>query len=175
MTAVRHGLVWLAEGIAAAGWLGAVVVWPPVHQPAHSDVVVLLSGDGARLPDAVRLMRQRVAPTLLFVGQPDTTAVSDLCRKPQPFEVVCVRPTPDNTRTEAQAAGHLARTRKWNVMVLVTSRYHIARARMLFSRCFGGTLDAVGEYPSYGSAFARRQIAHEWLGLLYASVFARGC
>lgn len=175
MTAIRHGLVLLAEGVAAAWLLAAVVVWPPVHQPAHSDVVVLLSGDGARLPGAIDLMRQEVAPTLLFVGQPDTATVSDLCRKPQPFEVVCVRPTPDDTRTEAQAAGRLARTRKWTSMVLVTSRYHIARARMLFGRCFSGTVDAVGDYPHYGSAFARRQIAHEWLGLLRASVFARGC
>lgn len=175
MTVLRHILVLLAEALAGAALLGVSVVWPPMHQPARSDVVVLLSGDGARLPGALRLMERRVASTLLFVGEPDTQPVMDVCRKPQPFEVICVRPTPDNTRTEAQSAGRVARDRHWQSMVLVSSRYHLIRARMLFRRCFSGVLDTVGDPPTYGPEFARRQVAHEWIAFAYQSVFTRGC
>lgn len=175
MTVVRHVLVLLVGALAGAGLLLAWVVWSPVHQPARADVVVLLSGDGARLPGALRLMDRRVAPTLLFVGQPDTLPVVEVCQKPQPFEVICVRPSPDDTRTEAEAAGKVAKARHWDSMVLITSRYHIVRSWMLFRRCFSGHLDAVGDYPTYGPRFAHRQIVHEWLGLMYSSVLARGC
>jgi len=175
LTAVRHGLILLAEASAAAGLLGLAIVLPPVTQPAHVEVVVLLSGDGGRLPSALRLMERGVAPTLLFVGQPDTPAVGDVCRRPQPFETICVRPTPDDTRTEARAASRIARARHWQSIVVITSRYHLLRARLLFKRCFGGTVDLMGDYPTYGPAFARHQIAHEWLALVYASFLARGC
>lgn len=165
----------LVEIIVGGGLLLVAVVWPPIDPPARADAVVLLSGDGARLPGALRLMEQRIARTLVFVGQPDTVAVEDLCRKAQPFEVVCLRPTPDNTRNEARVTGQLAHERSWETMVVVTSKYHALRARMLFGRCFDGTVDAVGDAPGYGGGFARRQIAHEWLALVHATLLARGC
>ena len=155
--------------------VGCMVVWPTTYEPERADAVVLLSGDGARLPGALHLMERKVAPTLVFVGTPDVLAVVALCRDPQAFEVVCLQPSPDNTRTEARAAGELARARRWQSMVLVTSRYHVTRARLLFSRCFDGTVGAIGDPPRYGPQFARRQIRHEWLGLIHATVFARGC
>jgi uncharacterized SAM-binding protein YcdF (DUF218 family) len=161
--------------VAAAALLGAMVVWPPIRQPASADAVVLLSGDPARLTLARRLMDAGTAPTLVMAGRPDTGPVAALCTEPQPFKVVCLRPAPDTTRTEAEVTGQLAQSRRWRSMVVVTSRYHATRARMLFRRCFGGTVDAVGDPPTYGSGFALRQIAHEWLGLVHASLMARGC
>lgn len=160
---------------AAAAVVGSMVVWPVQRPPASADAVVLLSGDGGRLPGALRLMERGVARTLVFAGQPDTLAVAALCTDPQPFEVVCLRPSPDTTRTEARAAGELARARQWDSMVVVTSRFHATRARLLFRRCFGGTVEVVGDAPPYGMNFARRQIAHEWLGLVHASLISRGC
>jgi hypothetical protein len=173
--AVLQILRLLALLVAAAGVLAAMVVWPPMRQPARADAVVLLSGDGSRLPVALRLMGQGVAPTLVFVGVPDVLEVVAVCRDPQPFEVVCLRPTPDNTRNEARATGELARQRRWTSIVVVSSRFHAARARLLFGRCFDGEVQAVGEYPPYGVDFARRAVVHEWLALGRATLLARGC
>ena len=173
--ALRAALRLSALLVAAAATLGAMVVWPAMRQPGSVDAVVLLSGDGARLPGALRLMEGGVARTLVFVGQPDISATAALCSEPQSFEVACLRPSPDTTRTEARATGALARSRGWTSIVLVTSRYHATRARLLFRRCFDGTVDVVGDPPAYGAAFALRQIAHEWLGLVHASILARGC
>ena len=176
MTAARHAALLVVEVLAAGAVLGVAVVWPPVSEPADADAVVLLSGDGARLPVALGLMERGVAPTLVFLGQPDIQEVIDLCRgTSSPFEVLCVRPDPDNTRTEARAASELAVARGWRSLVLVTSKLHIARARLHLTRCFTGTVDTVGEYPPYGQNFVRRQVVHEWLGLVHASLLARGC
>ncbi len=175
MTVVRHAAILLVEALAAAALLAAVVIWPPSREPARADAVVLLSGDGARLPKALALMERQVAPSLVFVGQPDTIEVMDICRVPQPFEVVCLRPDPDTTQTEAQATGRLATERRWRSIVVVTSRFHLVRARMLFRRCFDGVVDAVGDYPQYGREFAMNQIRHEWLGLVHATFLERDC
>lgn len=151
------------------------MVWPPIRQPTTADAVVLLSGDPARLTLARHLMETGVAPTLVLAGNPDTGPIAALCTDPQPFEAVCLLPSPDTTRTEAQVAGELAHSRQWRSMVVVTSRYHATRTRLLFRRCFSGTVAAVGDPPAYGTRFALRQIAHEWLGLVDASLLARDC
>lgn len=171
----RQAVILAAEALAAGAVLGIAVVWPPPRELASADAVVVLSGDGARVPAAVRRMDERVAPTLVFAGQPDTEEGVALCRDPQPFEVVCLRPSPDNTRNEARATGELARRRGWSRMLVVTSRFHVARSRLLFNRCFDGTVEAVGIYPPHGRQFVRRLIVHEWLGLARATLVARSC
>lgn len=168
-------LLLLAEGVAAGAVLGVAVIWPPVSQPAPADAVVVLAGDGSRVPIAVGLMERGLAPTLVLAGRPDTAAGIDLCERPQPYEVVCLRPSPDNTRTEAQSTARLAGDRNWRSVVLVTSKYHLTRAGLHLRRCFDGTVGTYGEPPPYGPGFARRQIVHEWLGLVHATVLARGC
>lgn len=175
MRVARAFLRLFALFTASGAMLAWMVVSPPTTVPAAADAVVLLSGDGGRLPEALHLMDLDVAPTLVFVGEPDILAVVDLCRDAQRFEVVCLKPSPDTTQTEAQATGELARARRWKSIVLVTSRYHLTRARLLFNRCFDGTVYPVGDPPRYGPSFARRQIVHEWLGLVHATFLARGC
>lgn len=152
-----------------------MVVWPSFPEPERADAVVVLAGDGSRIADALRLMREGMAPTLLFVGNPDTQEGVDLCRSQRSFEVVCLRPQPDSTRQEARATGRYAKARGWKSIVLVSSRYHLLRARLLFRRCFDGRVEATGVVPPYGPQFARNQIRHEMVGVVYASLFARGC
>lgn len=150
-------------------------MWPADREPAHADAIVVLSGDGDRVPAALRRMDRDVAPTLVFAGLPDTEEGAALCRDPQPFEVICLRPSPDNTRTEAQAASRLAEDRDWKRLLVVTTRFHVTRSRLLFNRCFDGSVEAVGDYPSHGREFALRLVVHEWLGLVQATFLARGC
>jgi uncharacterized SAM-binding protein YcdF (DUF218 family) len=175
LSAGRRAVVLLVELAAGAGLVAAMVVWPAMGQPARADAVVVLSGDGARLPLARSLMERGVAPTLVFVGHPDTVGVANICTGPHPFEVVCLRPSPDNTRSEARATGRLAEERRWKSMIIVTSRLHVTRAELLFGRCFDGDVEAVGEFPSYGRDFARRAAVHEALALVHATLVARGC
>ncbi|MDP9075102.1 MAG: YdcF family protein [Actinomycetota bacterium] len=138
--------------------------------------MVVLSGDhGERLAGAKALLQSGVAPTLVMAGAPDSSEAVLLCQGGQVFEVICLRPLPDNTRAEARATAALASSRHWRSVVVVTSIPHVARSRLLFSRCFTGRLDVVGAELPYGGSQAIAADVHEVLGLVYARSWARSC
>ncbi|MDQ4068157.1 MAG: YdcF family protein [Actinomycetota bacterium] len=151
-------------------------VWPPRDGVKRADAVMVLSGDhGERLAKGLSLMEEGVAPTLVLNGTPDLAQVLELCRGGQPFEVVCLRPDPDSTRAEARAAGRLASERRWDEVVVVTTKYHVTRARLLFSRCIDGKVKMVGATPPYGRRMRAHQVFREWLAVGYSISLARGC
>ncbi len=131
----------------AAGWAVAAAVlfvWPPHHAAAHADaVVVLAGGPGPRLRTGLALVRRGVAPVLAISEGWNATwpEANRLCAgRPAPVPIVCFVPTADSTRGEAESVARLARTHRWNTIVLVSNRYHLLRARMLFERCLDGTI-----------------------------------
>jgi uncharacterized SAM-binding protein YcdF (DUF218 family) len=151
-------------------------VLPHPGDPADVDAVVVLSGDhGDRLRRAMELMDRRVAPTLVLNGTPDSRQVLDLCARSDDFEVVCLRPQPDNTRNEARAAAQLATERGWRGMAVVTTSHHVPRAALLFRRCFDGAVHMAGSKPQYGWRMSARQVVHEWAGVAWALTVRRGC
>ena len=137
-------------------WLVAVAllfVWPRAAQtpPAHADVVVVLSGgENSRLDPALRLVQRGIAPVLAISSafrDPKWKKAHRLCRGqdgPTHFRVVCFEANPYSTRGEAETVTRLARRYGWHRIVVVTSSYHVTRARMLFRRCFHGSLWTVG-------------------------------
>jgi uncharacterized SAM-binding protein YcdF (DUF218 family) len=145
-------------------------VWPGTDeiQPADA-VVVLAGGDGERLDRGLELVRDGVAPTLALSFGPDR-----LCLEPQPFDVLCFRPSPEDTRGEAEAIGRMARERGWSNLVLVTSTSHVTRARLLLERCYSGTLQVTGATPRADLPGWVGAIVHEWGGLAEALV-RRSC
>jgi DUF218 domain len=116
-------------------------------------------------------MERGVAPVLVASRGP-----AELCGKETPFEVVCFEPAPDRTQGEAQVAARLARERGWRSLVVVTSRYHATRARMLFQRCFDGDLRVVGVEPDSPAGLpSAANLVREWGGFGHAFVVERGC
>ena len=166
-------------------WLvavAAIFVWPPGDSgaPAHANAVVVLSGgrDG-RLDPALKLVRRGVAPVLAISGgltDPKWITARRLCRGqdgPLRFRVLCFQASPYSTRGEAETVSRLARKYGWNRIVVVTSTYHVTRARMLFRRCFHGSLWMVGT----SSPLLRlpQEWAYETGKLLVQTVVHRGC
>ncbi len=151
---LRRLLVGLAGLVAA--WLVAVVflfAWPisSSRPPAHADAVVVLSGGlNSRLNPAIALVQRGVAPVLAVSGaflDPKWKKAQRLCDGgygPTRFRVVCFEPVPYSTRGEARTVARLARQHGWSRIVVVTSTYHVTRARMLFRRCYHGRLWLVG-------------------------------
>src|SRR6266404_3670271 len=74
-----------------------------------------------------------------------------LCRHPaQPgFRVLCFEAVPYSTQGEARAIARLVRTRRWRRVVVVTSTFHVTRARMLIKRCYTGPLAMIGARSSW--------------------------
>lgn len=168
----RYAIVTVAAVVVVAlvGVNLRLFVWPSTHQIEHADaVVVLAGGSGERLDRGLELVRDGVAPTLVASFGPDR-----LCGSQQPFTVVCFRPSPDNTRGEAEAIGRMAREHGWTNVVLVTSTSHVTRARLLVERCYSGTLQVAPASPPASVLPWMAAIAHEWGGLAEAAV-ERAC
>jgi uncharacterized SAM-binding protein YcdF (DUF218 family) len=91
------------------------------------------------------------------------------------FEVICFQAEPFSTRGEARTVSALAHARDWQSLVVVTSTYHVTRARVLFGRCYRDRLQVVDAGGSAGAVRLLRAVVHEWGGLIYAFVVARGC
>jgi uncharacterized SAM-binding protein YcdF (DUF218 family) len=152
---VVRRIVLALVGLAAA-WLvacGFLFIWPrPAPPPQRADAVVVLSGGlNRRLDPALALVRRHVAPVLVISGaQQDphwkkARALCDGSAGPHPaFRIVCFEPQPSSTRGEARGVARLARAYGWKRIVVVTSTFHVTRARLLFERCYPGRLWFVG-------------------------------
>jgi uncharacterized SAM-binding protein YcdF (DUF218 family) len=146
--------------------LGGLIVWilaglpffvlPTVdHVPAHADVVVVL---GPPLPQRVAvaerlLAEHRVATALVSVpGDPAFWRIGAFCAR---SDVICFAPDPSTTRGEARELRAEAALHGWTSAVVTTMPAHIPRARILFRRCFSGSLsmDADTEPPYIGIAY----------------------
>ncbi len=140
----------------------------------RADAVIVLAGEKRRLPVALELVERGVAPLLVISDglDPTWTQANRLCRFGDPEEVVCVRPEPYSTRGEARLAAQLGRQRGWDSIVVVTSQFHLFRARKLFERCFDGNLAFVAS-PNPGLRLPLA-IGFEWTKLAMATV-RRGC
>jgi len=143
--------------VLAAAWIVACLVlfvWPPAETaaPARADAVVVLSGGlNARLDPALALMRRRVAPVLVVSGAFHGThwkKARRLCRGAYDvrYRVLCPEPHPFSTQGEARMIARLARAHGWSRVVVVTSTFHLTRAKLLVRRCYAGRLWLVGTH-----------------------------
>lgn len=112
----------------------------------RADAVIVLSGSKKRLPVALELMRRDVAPTLVvsYGLEPRYPRAVTVCTTPQAFAVLCPKPDPFSTRGEARLIARLAAEHGWSSIVVVSSRFHLLRARLLIERCYGGRVAMVG-------------------------------
>src|SRR5712691_105930 len=165
--------LFLAWAVAAA----VLFVWPPQHVPRRADVVVVLSGGrGPRLARAFDLVRRGVAPVLVVSDGWSATwpEANRLCAgRRAPVRVLCFHPDPYNTHGKAEGFARLATARGWRSVVVVSSRYHIARAKILFERCFRGTVYTAGANQSVWTRLL--SVPSETAKLGYALIVRRGC
>ena len=135
-------------------WLVAcafLFVWPQANTaPSRADAVVVLSGGlDRRLDPAIALVRRGVAPVLAISspGRGKWPKAQALCARRTTIpgvHVLCFNPVPYSTQGEARSIARLAAAHRWTRVVVVTSTFHITRARMLVERCYHGSLWMVG-------------------------------
>jgi uncharacterized SAM-binding protein YcdF (DUF218 family) len=134
-------LLLLVAVLAAAGaWLFYFV---GTDHPAKADAIIVLSGDLRRVPTGERLFNDGVAPNLLislYDGVPKSCGRT---------HVTCFHANPFSTRGEAETVARMARAHNWKRIIIVSSRYHLRRARMLFARCTDAHLQVVPSKTSF--------------------------
>jgi uncharacterized SAM-binding protein YcdF (DUF218 family) len=151
-------------------------VWPGHDSPGRASAVVVLAGSKKpRLDKALGLMRAGVAPVLVISDgrDPSWPQANRLCAGHAPFQVICFHASPYSTRGEAENVASIAARRHWRSLVVVTSTYHVRRAKLLFERCFPGRVQTVGAH--YGVSALPEILASEWAKLVYALTVARDC
>ena len=175
---------WVGVGLVTlvVAWLVAAVLVigrPCDHHPTHADAIVGLGWPVAqdRIVTAQRLVDAGVSSNLvisLFAEEQPLTHQRYCESPPAGIEVFCFRPDPGTTRGEARFVRTLAAARGWRHLVVVTSTYHVSRARMVFQRCYSGRLEMVG--TSHGMSLGKW--AYEYLyetGAFVKAAFEDGC
>ena len=157
-------------------WL--FLLHPQDNLPRTADAVVVLSGGRSRLPVALHLMAAKVAPTLVVSedSMQSDPARYRLCHgtKPKRYTLICRIAAPSSTRGEARSIADLVEAKGWAEVVVVTSRYHLYRARVLVKRCTNANLSmrATDRDAWWRKALA---IPLEYAKLARADTFQRGC
>lgn len=141
---LRRFIVWLCSSVAvvlvvvtASGFLLFNMAASDPLRPVDAMVVLGGEHDGREL-HGLQLAQQGLAPVLLLSNPYDDDPVmSQMCdRRIDKVEVICERPDPLTTGGEALFTHRLAAERNWHTFVIVTWRYHLPRARYVFSHCF---------------------------------------
>jgi uncharacterized SAM-binding protein YcdF (DUF218 family) len=128
--------------VAAASWLFVV---HHGDKPFGADAVVVLAGTKQRLPVGLDLMRRGFAPVLVVSRSHSPTPLETAtCRGRHRYRVICFTADPYSTHGEAEAIGRLAHAHGWTRLNVVTSSFHIFRARILVRRCYHGALRMIG-------------------------------
>ena len=78
-----------------------------------------------------------------------------------------------STRGEARAIGRLARRHHWTSIDVVTSRFHVFRARLVIRRCYDGALHMVG--APQRAVHLPIDVLRESAKLVYQETLQRGC
>ena len=143
--------------VAAVGAVGALVLTRAADDAvSRADVVVVLGGEhDGREEFGIRLAKQLSARTVVLSDayRPNDPVMRTMCQSRRDgIEVICQMPTPATTRGEALMVKRLAADRDWQRIVVVSWRYHLLRARYIFSRCEpveGGTVEFVAVQRPY--------------------------
>lgn len=175
---LRIGIGLAALLVAFVVATGYMFIFPRTDPPGHADAVVVLSGGhNWRLDPALELMRRGVAPTLVISAvalDPNWTKAHRICRDGLPDKkVLCPIPDPYSTRGEARMIARLARQHGWHKIDVVTSRYHVFRARIVIRRCYHGELAMVGTH--YPWLAAPLDWLSEWGKLIVQETVERSC
>ncbi|MBJ7339079.1 MAG: YdcF family protein [Mycolicibacterium sp.] len=127
--------------MALVGVTGFVVFKHATVDPLQrADVIVVLGGEHDGREDyGISLARAGWAPTVLLSNpyDADDPIMRRVCHESGGgIETMCLRPNPLTTRGEAEMTHRLAKERSWNRIIVVSWRYHLPRARMIFGKCF---------------------------------------
>jgi len=135
---------------------------PATPNAPPSDAAVVLTGGPGRIEHAIDVLKQHKAQRLLIAGTDPSVTEADLARRipgSGKWLACCVDLGTESvdTRTNADEAKRWLDKHKYTSVRLITSDWHMRRARYEFHRELGGkyrlTTDAVQTEPSFFTLF----------------------
>jgi len=170
--------VFLVVPLVVLAWVAVAIglfVLPHGDKPMKADAVFVLSGSKRRLPVGVKLVREGYAPLLVVSRSSPRQPLLErqACAHHVGVRVLCVQANPYSTQGEAELLARLAASHGWHAVDVVTSRYHVFRARILIRRCYHGALRMVAAPASAKELFENAIL--ETVKLAYHELLHRGC
>lgn len=148
--------------IYALGYAWFAVFLPRPADDRRTDAIVVLTGGGARMKRGLDLLQRDRAERLLISGVARTVRPRELAAAyhvDQALFDCCIdlgREAVD-TRSNAEETGRWLKEHKFKSVRLVTTDWHMTRARFELSRQIGGDVvlvgDAVPSNPSFTELF----------------------
>ena len=129
---------------------------------AATDAAVVLTGGRGRIEHAIDVLREHKAGRLLVAGADPSVTKADLARRirRQPSAARMLRRSRQRIRRyalECRRSGSLAREASFQSLRLITSDWHMRRARYEFGKVLGSkyelVTDAVRTEPSFITLF----------------------
>ncbi|WP_143109366.1 hypothetical protein [Micrococcus terreus] len=143
-------LVLLLIGAITGVGLWRAVFRPSVDGPiAQADALLVLGPADGKLAEAVQLMNDGAADTLVISDQDQRDGTPGACRPEVvdevlrlgwapggPHQLLCFRPIPVTTQGEAMGIHNLGAHHGWTSLNVLAYPEHITRARILVDRCW---------------------------------------
>jgi uncharacterized SAM-binding protein YcdF (DUF218 family) len=136
---------------------------PAATTAPATDAVVVLTGGSGRIEHAVDVLRDGKAKRLLVAGADPSVTKADLARRLGGGDKLlrcCIDLGSESvdTRSNAEEAARWLAKRRFRSLRLITSDWHMRRARYEFGKVLGGRYelitDAVRTEPSFLTLFA---------------------
>lgn len=144
------------------GYALFAVLLPRPAEERPTDAIVVLTGGAKRIERGLALMEKKLAKRMLVSGVARTVRPEELAAQYRADEALfrcCVdlgRESVD-TRSNAEEVARWMERHRFRTMRLVTTDWHMPRARFELSRRLGGDIvvtgDAVESNPSFGQLF----------------------
>lgn len=135
---------------------------PAAANSPMTDAAIVLTGGPGRIEHGIDVLRQHRAQRILIAGVDPSVTEADLARRipaSRPWFACCVDLGSESvdTRSNAEEAGRWLARRGYRSIRLITSDWHMRRARYEFRRSLGGKYlivpDAVRTEPSFFTLF----------------------
>ena len=136
---------------------------PAPATAAPTDAAVVLTGGPRRIEYAIDVLKAHKAGRLLISGADPAVTKPDLARRipgARKWLACCTDLGTESvdTRSNAEEAGRWLKSHKYKSLRLITSDWHMRRARYEFEKVLGGkyvlVTDAVRTEPSFVTLFA---------------------
>ncbi|HEU4958713.1 MAG TPA: YdcF family protein [Sphingomicrobium sp.] len=136
---------------------------PAAADTPKVDAIIVITGGKGRIEHAVTLMAEGKAKRLLIAGADPSVRKADLVHRldaPRQLFECCIDLGSESvdTRSNAEEANRWLERRKYRSVRLVTSDWHMRRARYEFNRQLGRDMeivpDAVRTEPNFTTLFA---------------------
>jgi uncharacterized SAM-binding protein YcdF (DUF218 family) len=157
-----------------------VVVHPVTNRPAAADAIIVLGPpdtDG-RVDTAIELAEQHYAPVVaISVESVLQRELKGACngRVPDQVTVLCFQASPETTQGEARQIRKYAAQYGWKRIIVITSSYHISRARVIVERCFSGQVLMVAPHASHSILTIAYQYLYQTGAYIKAFTLTTGC